>query len=85
LPETTICDPFAITDCALIAFATGEKAQNIREMHHRLMRTNDDGFIYYHFRRGLMRPHFIDTEYQNHFVGWAYHERHDRRLAEKLS
>ena len=42
-------DPFAVTDCALIAIATGEKAQNIREMQHRLMRTYDEGVMYYHF------------------------------------
>ena len=80
-----MCDPFAITDCALIAIATGEKAQNIREMHNRLMNTYDDDVIYYHFWGGLLRPHFVDPEYQNHFAGWAYHDLHDRRLAEKLS
>jgi hypothetical protein len=80
-----MCDPFAVTDCALIAIATGEKAQNIREMHNRLMRTYDDGVVYYHFWGGLLRPHFVDPEYQNHFAGWAYHDLHDRRLAEKLS
>jgi len=80
-----MCDPFAITDCALIAIATGEKAQNIREMHNRLMRTYDDGVVYYHFWGGMLRPHFVDPEYQNHFAGWAYHDLHDRRLAEKLS
>jgi hypothetical protein len=80
-----MCDPFAITDCALIAIATGEKAQNIREMHHRLMRTYDEGVMYYHFWGGLLRPHFVDPEYQNHFAGWVYHDLHDRRLAEKLS
>jgi hypothetical protein len=80
-----MCDPFAITDCALIAIAPGEKAQNMREMHYRLMRTHDDNVIYYHFWGGLLRPHFVDPEYQNHFAGWAYHDLHDRRLAEKLS
>jgi hypothetical protein len=80
-----MCDPFAVTDCALIAIATGEKAQNIRELHDRLMRTDDDGIIYYHFWGGMLRPHFVDPEYQNHFAGWAYHDLHDRRLAEKLS
>lgn len=80
-----MCDPFAITDCALIAIATGEKAQNLREIHHRLMRTYDDGVVYYHFWGGMLRPHFVDPEYQNHFASWAYHDLHDRRLAEKLS
>jgi len=83
--EKMMCDPFGLTDCALIAIATGEKAQNIREIHNSLMRTYDEGVIYYHFWGGMLRPHFIDPEYQNHFAGWAYHDLHDRRLAEKLS
>ncbi len=80
-----MCNPFAVTDCALIAIATGEKAQNIREMHNRLLQTHDDNVIYYHFWGGLLRPHFVDREYQNHFAGWAFHDLHDNRLAEKLS
>ena len=66
-----MCDPFGVTDCALIAIATGEKAQNIREIHNRLMQTYDEGVIYYHFWGGMLRPHFVDPEYQNHFAGWA--------------
>jgi hypothetical protein len=85
IQEKKMSDPFAIIDCALIAIATGQKAQNIREMHNRLLQTHDSGVIYYHFWGGLLRPHFVDPEYQNHFAGWAYHDLHDRRLAEKLS
>lgn len=78
-------EPFAVTDCALIAIATGEKAHNLRELHDRLTRNRDAGVIYYHFWGGLLRPHFVDPEYQNHFAGWAYHDLHDRSLAEKLA
>lgn len=78
-------DPFAVTDCALIAIATGEKAHNLRELHDRLVRSRADDTIYYHFWGGLLRPHFVDPEYQNDFAGWAYHELHDRSLAERLA
>jgi hypothetical protein len=78
-------EPFAVTDCALIAIATGEKAHNLRDLHDRLMRNHDNGVLYYHFWGGLLRPHFVDPEYQNHFAGWAYHDLHDRTLAERLA
>ena len=78
-------DPFAVTDCALIAIATGEKAHNLRELHDRLTRSRGDDILYYHFWGGLLRPHFVDPEYQNDFAGWAYHELHDRSLAERLA
>jgi hypothetical protein len=78
-------DPFAVTDCALIALATGERAQNLRELRDRLMRNRSGDVIYYHFWGGLLRPHFVDPEYQNHFAGWAYHDLHDRTLAERLA
>jgi hypothetical protein len=83
--EMLMCDPFAVTDCALIPIATGERAYNLRELRDRLIRAEDPGIIYYHFWGGMLRPHFVDPEYQNHFAGWAYHDLHDRRLAERLS
>ena len=78
-------EPFAVTDCALIAVATGEKAESLRELHDRLRRIEDPGVMYFHFWGGLLRPHFVDPEYQNDFASWAYHSLHDRRLAERLS
>lgn len=78
-------DPFAIMDCALIAIATGEKANNLRELLDRLRRVADPGVTYFHFWGGMLRPHFVDPEYQNDFSAWAYHDLHDRRLAERLS
>jgi hypothetical protein len=50
-------DPFGVTDCALIALATGERAQNLRELLDRLVRTRDDGVIYYPFWGGLLESY----------------------------
>lgn len=78
-------EPFAITDCALISIATGEVAHNLRELKDRLIRLADPAVTYFHFWGGLLRPHFVDPEYQNDFAAWAYHDMHDRRLAERLA
>jgi hypothetical protein len=77
-------DPFAVKDCALIAIATGERANDLRELRDRLDTTRP-GCIYYHFWGGLLRPSFDDPEYQNDFAVWAYHGLHDRFLAERLA
>ncbi|MBW1981489.1 MAG: hypothetical protein JRJ12_09720 [Deltaproteobacteria bacterium] len=77
-------DPFAVKDCALIAIATGERAQNLRELRDRL-ETTARACIYYHFWGGLLRPSFDDPEYQNDFAAWAYHGLHDNALAERLA
>ena len=76
--------PFAVKDCALIAIATGEQAQNLRELKHRLAATYP-GCIYYHFWGVLLRPNFNIPEYQNDFAAWAYHGLHDNFLAERLA
>lgn len=77
-------DPFALKDCALITIATGERAHNLRELRDRLLNA-DRSIMYYHFWDTLLRPRFVDPEYQNDFASWAHHELHDLRLAEKLS
>ncbi len=76
--------PFSIKDCALVAIATGNKAQNLRELHTSIQ-TIDPGSIYYHFWGGLLRPRFDDPEYNNDFAAWARHGLHDFVLAERLS
>jgi hypothetical protein len=78
-------EPFALTDCTLISIATGEMAQNLRELRDRLARLDDPAVTYFHFWGGLLRPHFVDPEYQNDFAAWAYHDLHERRLAERLA
>jgi len=77
-------DPFFVKDCALIAIANGEKAQNLRELRDRLEMT-PVACVYYHFWGGMLRPRFDDPEYQNDFASWAAHSLHDKILAERLS
>lgn len=84
-PDKAMVDPFMVTDCALIVIATGEKAYNLRDLHDRLQRTDEQGVMFFHFWDGLLRPDFMDQEFQNDFASWAYHDLHDRRLAERLS
>jgi hypothetical protein len=76
--------PFAIKDCALLAIATGKRAQNLRELREHL-RTIDPGSIYYHFWGGLLRPRFDDPEYHNDFAIWVAHSLHNKALAERLA
>jgi hypothetical protein len=75
---------FRIKDCALVAIATGKKAQSLRELKDILIDV-DAGSIYYHFWGGLLRPRFDDPEYHNDFAAWARHALHDSVLAERLS
>ena len=74
---------FAIKDCALVAIATGRRAQNLRELRDRLEDIHS-GSIYYHFWGGMLRPQFDDPEYNNDFAAWAQHGLHDACLAERL-
>jgi hypothetical protein len=75
--------PFEIKDCALIAIATGVRAQNLRELRDKI-ETIEQGSIYYHFWGGRLRPRFDDPEYNNDFASWARHSLHDGILAERL-
>jgi len=75
---------FRIQDCALIAIATGEKAQNLREFRDRLKNIHP-GCLYYHFWGGLLHPHFDDPEFQNDFAVWASRNLHDSKISEQLS
>lgn len=77
-------ESFSIKDCALIAIATGQRAQNLKELAT-LLATIDAGSIYYHFWGGLLRPRFHDPEFGNDFAIWAAHGLHDAKLAERLS
>lgn len=76
-------DVFVVKDCTLAAIATGQRAQNLRELRDNLVSIHP-GSIYYHFWGGLLRPRFDDPEYNNDFASWARHALHDTRLAERL-
>ena len=56
--------PFEIKDCALIALATGKRAQSIRELKDHLSTISEDS-IFYHFWGGLLRPRFDNPDYHN--------------------
>ncbi len=75
---------FKILDCALIAIATGAKAQNLREFRDHLKNVHP-GCFYYHFWGGLMHPHFDDPEFQNDFAVWASRYLHDPKISEQLA
>jgi len=75
---------FNIMDCALVAIATGEKAQNLRELRD-CLKTTHRGCLYFHFWGGLLRQHSSDTEFQNDFANWSSRSLNDLRVAEQLS
>jgi hypothetical protein len=77
-------EPFQIKDCALVAIATGERAQNLRELRDRLERTHP-GCLYYHFWGSRLRPKFDDPEFQNDLAVWAFYGLNDTVLAERLA
>jgi hypothetical protein len=79
-----MAEAFTLKDCALIAIATGQHAQTLRELRDRL-ETTQLSCIYYHFWGGLLRPRFDDPEFQNDFAIWARHSIHDKPLAERLA
>jgi hypothetical protein len=75
---------FAVRDCALVAIATGRRAQSLREFRDALLAVPQES-IYYHFWGRLLRPRFDDTEFHNDFAAWARHALHDETLAERLA
>ena len=77
-------EPFLVKECTLISIATGEEAQNLRELSDRLQ-TIHPGCIYYHFWGGMLRSSFDEPEYSNDFAAWAWRSLHDSRLAERLA
>lgn len=77
-------EPFAVKDCALVAIATGLRAQNLRELRDNIMHVHP-GSIYYHFWGGLLRPQFDNPEYLNDFASWARYGLNDLQLAERLA
>lgn len=73
-----------IMDCALIAIATGIKAQNLRELRDHVQ-TIHPGCLYHHFWGNLLNPRFDDPEFQNDFAVWTSRHMHELKISEKLS
>lgn len=76
--------PFAIKDCALLAIATGRRAQTLRELREHLQLVTSAS-IYHHFWGARLETRFEQPEYNNDLAAWARHDLYDRRLAERLS
>ncbi len=77
-------EPFSVRDCALVAIATGKRAENLRELRDHLMNIHQ-GSIYYHFWGSLLRPKFDDPQFNNDFAVWSHYSLHDEVLAERLA
>jgi len=75
--------PFLVRDCALSAYATGLRAQNLRELRDRLAVVTTES-IYYHFWGSRLSPGFEHPEYPNMFAAWVHRSLHDHRLGERL-
>jgi hypothetical protein len=73
-----------IKDCALIAIATGKRAQTLKELRAHLL-TVPPSSIYTHFWGNLLQPRFEEREYNNDFAAWVRHGLHDKVLAERLA
>jgi len=76
--------PFEVKDCALLAIATGVRAQNLLELKDRIEAIEAD-CIYYHFWGGLLHSRFEQPEFANDFAAWVRHSLHEHVLAERLA
>lgn len=83
-PGTPHSIPFTVRDCALITRAAGVRARTLGEFR-KGVREVSPASIYYHFWGRLLRPRFDEPEYNNDLASWAWHDLHDRSLAERLS
>lgn len=82
-PQPSV-EPFAVHDCALIAMATGSRAETLKDLRDILLQCHSDS-IYYHFWGGLLHTRFEEREFNNDFAAWARHVLHDRVLGERLA
>lgn len=84
MPHQESTTEFAVRDCALIAIATGERAETLKELRDTLVEI-DRASVFHHVWGGLLGARFGEREYHNDFAGWARHGLHDRKLAERLA
>ncbi len=84
LGEENLVEPFVVRDCALVAMATGRRAQTLKELRDQL-REVEEVSIYHHFWGRLLQPQFDEPEYNNDFAAWAFYNLHHQELAERLS
>jgi hypothetical protein len=75
---------FYFKDCALSTIATGQKAENLKELYDKLSIIHPSS-IYYHFWGTRLSHQYETQEYLNDFAMWCYQHIHDQTLAERLS
>ena len=75
---------FTLKDCALIAIATGRRAQTLKELRDHLQSV-PVGSIYHHFWGHLLEARFDEPEFNNDIAAWVRHALHDKALAERLA
>lgn len=75
---------FILKDCALIAIATCQRANTLKEFRDHIVGLSADS-LYYHFWGNLLLPRFEEREYNNDFASWVKHSLHDSTLAEQLA
>ena len=81
--DAAAASEFGVKDCALIAVATGRRAQNLRELRD-ILSNIDEGSIYYHFWGSRLQSRFDNPEFQNDFASWAQVALQDGIMAERL-
>jgi hypothetical protein len=84
MPNAPHIEPFAVRDCALIAIATGSRAETLKDLRDNLLDC-PAACLYYHFWGGLLHTRLEEREYNNDFAAWAWHALHDKVLGERLA
>ncbi len=75
---------FLVMDCAPVLIGTGLRSFSLRELKEAISQVHP-GSLYNHFWGRMISPTFDEPEYTNDFSAWAFHELHDKTLAEMLS
>lgn len=76
--------PLEIRVCTILSFATGLRAQNLREFRRGLQEA-PISCIYHHFWGRFLRPQFDEPDYNNDFASWTQRSLNEKALAEQLS
>lgn len=82
--KTQDISSFILKDCTLIAIATSQRANTLKEFRDHILNLSQDT-LYYHFWGNLLLPRFEEREYNNDFASWVKHSLHDAILAEQLA
>ncbi len=76
-------EPFAVFDCSLARYATGQSCSNLRELLDAI-RTVPDLVLEHHVMRCALDDHFDLYEFPNDLARWCWEALGDRVLGEQL-